>query len=53
MKVKVIFTGAYPIGNVTAHRVHNICKGLIANKAEVEVLPRAGSSEEKKRSTHI
>ncbi len=38
MKVKVIFTGAYPIGNVTAHRVHNICKGLIANKAEVEVL---------------
>ena len=38
MKVKVIFTGAYPIGNVTTHRVHNICKGLIANKAEVEVL---------------
>jgi len=38
MKVQVLFTGSYPQGEVTTHRVHNICKGLVANGADVELL---------------
>lgn len=38
MNVLVIYTGAYPKGEVTTHRVHNICKGLVAHGADVEIL---------------
>ena len=38
MKVLVIYTGAYPKGEVTTHRVHNICKGLVEHGADVEIL---------------
>ena len=38
MKVTVIYTGSYPKGEVTTHRVHNICKGLVEHGADVEIL---------------
>ena len=38
MRVAVIFTGAYPIGDVTTQRVHNLCRGLVESGAEVEIL---------------
>lgn len=38
MKVKVVFTASYPIGAVSTHRLHNICKGLNLSGAELELL---------------
>jgi glycosyltransferase involved in cell wall biosynthesis len=38
MRVAVIFTGAYPTGDVTTHRVHNICLGLVESGVGVVVL---------------
>lgn len=37
-KVLVIYKGPYPIGPVYTHRVHHICKGLVENGVEVELL---------------
>lgn len=38
LKVLVIYKGPYPIGPVYTHRVHHICKGLVENGVEVELL---------------
>jgi len=38
MKVQVIFNSSYPIGNVSTHRVHHMCKGLQDNGVDVELL---------------
>jgi glycosyltransferase involved in cell wall biosynthesis len=38
MQILVIYTGAYPKGQVTTHRVHNICKGLVEHGVDVEIL---------------
>lgn len=38
MKVLVVFTSSYPIGSVSTDRVHNICKGLVENGADVKIL---------------
>jgi glycosyltransferase involved in cell wall biosynthesis len=38
MKVKVVFTSSYPVGAVSTHRIHNICKGLNLSGAELELL---------------
>lgn len=38
MKVSVLYTGAYPCGNVTTHRVHNLCKGLVDSGVHLELL---------------
>jgi glycosyltransferase involved in cell wall biosynthesis len=38
MRVAVFYTGAYPIGDVTTQRVHNLCLGLAAGGVDVQVL---------------
>ncbi len=38
MRVAIIFAGAYPTGDVTTDRVHNMCLGLVESGVDVEVL---------------
>ncbi|HAW08138.1 MAG TPA: hypothetical protein DCW42_03065 [Bacteroidetes bacterium] len=38
MKIQVISTSAYPKGNVTTKRVHFLCKGLVENGLNVNLL---------------
>jgi len=38
LKVLVIYKGPYPFGPDYTHRVHHICKGLVENGVEVELL---------------
>ena len=38
MRIAVVFTGAYPTGDVMTHRVHNMCLGLVESGIDVEVL---------------
>lgn len=37
MKVQVLFNSSYPIGKVSTHRVHHLCKGLVDNGVDVEL----------------
>jgi glycosyltransferase involved in cell wall biosynthesis len=38
MKIQVLFTSAYPVGNAGTNRVHFLCKGLVESGADVELL---------------
>lgn len=38
MKIQVIFTSSFPIGNAGTNRTHYICKGLVESGASVELL---------------
>ena len=52
LKVTVLFGDAYPSGNVTTQRVHNICRGLYEAGADVEVvLAKATERRERLRNS--
>lgn len=38
MKVQVLFTSSFPVGNAGANRTYYICKGLVESGASVELL---------------
>jgi glycosyltransferase involved in cell wall biosynthesis len=38
MKIQVVSTSAYPMGQVTTDRVHHICKGLVECGADLELM---------------
>lgn len=52
MNVWVIYTGPYPEGNVTTHRVHHLCKGLAENQVDVQLLVTQATETDAQKNKH-
>lgn len=53
MKIKVILTSSYPLGNVTTDRAHLLCKGLVENGADLELVITQPTETYENEANHL